>query len=142
MNDLDVADGYYVLREDVKNPCPDRRKKAHVIPQPIWPKGLRIHVKRYKHLSPRPQFRIFDGSETFDFYEGQVNAILPFLEPAPPTLGQVLNSSYGRIGGGTVLMFLLEKGLLNLEQIEGAVKEYEDIDEKLYEDLQKKHWLD
>lgn len=142
MTDIDIPDGYYLLREDVTNPSPDRRKKAHVVPQPVWPKGLKIEVRRFPHISPRPEFRLFGGTEKFDFYEGQVTAILPFLDPAPPVLGQVLDYAYGRVSGGSVLMFLLEQGVLTLEQIKSATKDYMEISDEAYANLQKKHWLD
>jgi hypothetical protein len=142
MDPFTIPDGYYVLREDVNNPKPDRRMTRSVIAGPVWKKGMRIKVKTYPHISPRPQVSVYQSEERFDHHNGQVAALIPNLEPADPKLGQKLDRGNGtNFEAALALTLMVERGIVTLDQVDKFVEEVLNLEDDAYDDLRQRHWM-
>ncbi len=130
-----VPPGHYRLRTDVTNPLPDRRMRHRMDCAATWKAGevVRVHLNKGSadagtitfaddtsitfDLSSRKPAGVRASRRWLDYTHG--NALLGMLEPAPPSLGQILDT-YGDDSADRILAILLDDGKIGLFDVEEA----------------------
>lgn len=132
--------GWYRLKCDVTNPKPDRRSKRRN-DAVVWNQGIRVEVREnHGHTEDKPNFVLYfwDNSMVFSYDPGY-QELLAALEPVPVTIGQLDRSSIVGIKG--LLGLAIDKGLITIEQLQQLEEEAKQMDDDLFESLNKRHWL-
>lgn len=129
-----LADGIYILKEDVKNPMADKRFKRAFDAVEVWHKGMLVSVKC--HLKDEKRMpRICQEGEPFgilvasDYNRVQWEALVSGLEPAPRIIGVALAELrlLNCIDRPSALLgWMLNTGVVNYNQIIQAGKDLTD----------------
>lgn len=129
---------YCVLTQDVTNPEPDRRSKQ-LINQEVFRKGMRFEKlgREYDFEQVVYEYRVFKGGLPFSVQ--QVTALLPFLEPAPKTVGQILERT--NVSAESLIAYLVNEGQISTAEIEGYCSDLEMMGDDLLEPMLKTNWL-
>ncbi len=141
------AEGFYVLKADVRNPKPDRRKKD-TASKPTWKAGERVYVTPQTDTY-RAQIEFRDGSRVFYDLEAeevmaitypwsvQGNAIIAAMEPAQPSVGQALKRAWAT--PKQILARAVDLGKLTLDDIKAIDAELADWSENLVLQFDEAH---
>lgn len=130
-------DGYYVLKGDVANPSPDRRSKSHD-KLPVWEKATRFRIKTI--ASGDVRITMVGGSFNYNI-PIIVDVLIPSLEPAPQTLGQIIDEY--SIDADDLLAVLIDQKFVSVEQIRHAARVLYDLPEETdFTTHRKRHWLE
>jgi hypothetical protein len=140
--------GFYVLTQDVENPRPDRRSDS-LTAKPLFPAGSRFFVRSRdimlddEKVGETKVVESFGGSLIMDNNQGapQAEAIAPYLEPAPDTLGQHCRENIGFCDTGMLLAQLVENGIVTIPMVDAALRQINELDEEAYDEMKTKHWM-
>lgn len=135
--------GFYVLKQTVKNPKPDRRCKAmHSVTE--WESGLRVRVEpgtdtRRGTINFGDNTQVYFGGDDPDLDVG--NLLVPHLEKAEFAIGQLFRDPFVQAQMSDVLALAVEQGLINADQVKTLVDEIDKMEEEPYFAFKKKHWI-
>jgi hypothetical protein len=151
-----LVGGVYTLRQDVVNPCVDRRNKNDWYKQPVFKAGTLFIVYQLPFRQPELQvehyneIKLVQGglriSEHGDMGNKIFPALVPHLELLKPeeyTIGlivKVMGDSMC-LSGSEVLGVLVDKGVISVRQVYDIVKEMDEWTEDQFSQLLRRHNL-
>lgn len=143
-----MTDEFYVLKEEVINPKPDRRSKSPTA-QPLWPVGTVIRVKQFNDpdsgkggyiefvFSPNGA----RGYGTLPLWEEGAIALLSAQKAPAPTTLYVLEAKYG-LGPAYWLAALVEiDDWVTIDKVEEVARHIAQAEEGSEEDKRQTGWF-
>lgn len=142
--EITLDDGYYVLKQNVKNPNKDGRSKEPLA-LPELKAGMRLHVRTVRNKPTEDLKFSYKVMRAWPSYsqltDEQVAVVQPLVEPAPDTIGQRLDAR--NYSPDYVLAMLLDQGKITFDDVDQAMTALDAFgdDDTAYNGMLRKHWL-
>lgn len=128
--------GTYRLRQDVKNPHPDKRVRHDWRCFAVWEAGMIFRVEEHPLATDVPPrgighkaHRVWHGAyghQSFDSWNEKWEWLAPHLERLEEKPSDWIKREHGSMSGGALgaLDLLVEDGVLTMEKVQEAVNRY------------------
>lgn len=146
---VSIEEGIYKLKQDVKNPFVDRRKKNSWSHADTIPEGMRFIVKHETHNSEREGIEYtYRVTEVAPFNDSRCsvgldfrNLLVPFLEKEPESLAEklALSDRYSCQAIAMDVLIYLTNYVINADIIEKAIENTSKMEYEELKAMRKKH---